>query len=419
MLVQTILEELSRFPESHVLLESAQRTNMDIGVRGGVVRNLIAAGLGLTKVPGQFQPSLFDLVDPLGDMNIVVRDDAKWRRLAPVIASMLPLSRFFTWRVITAADQYHVRASYGHTQLDTFTLWFYADGTLNITHTEGSAEYTLDQIATTGHVDLNVPTGGHVNKLDFLAWWLHAQRVQQQFDGIEVTGLWELEHQARRAAAPPLPFARLDEYRTLIGKLLFTANTLAGAADTLRVLKEIEPQFATTIDDIIGALGTAADKPTDKYLQSVVYPWPIEDPPAGFLQAGLAPTKDTLIPWIPVRTGTTHETGWMDCCPPDVFRPIVLAYRGPAREYDRLKDFSLLETGIVGRAHRRGDALAGPDVTEDTAEFAVPALHSIGTTTTLRVDHEYLRSVLGDERQAFIGLVDVRRKTEERREKTT
>jgi hypothetical protein len=128
VLRNTILKMLADFSESHALLECAKLSGTGFGLRGGIVRNLIVAGARKHPVPEALRPSLFDLVDPFSDIDIVVEELVHWPRISAYIATSLPLASYFSWEFSSLRQVKRLTNSYEWIPLDRFLLWFHADG---------------------------------------------------------------------------------------------------------------------------------------------------------------------------------------------------------------------------------------------------------------------------------------------------
>ena len=124
-----ILAELSSFSESHVLLECARLSGLRFALRGGIVRSLIvASALGKNfPIPSAYRESLFDLVDPFSDIDVVVDELVHWSRISTFIANALPLASYFRWEVSSLRQVTRLADTYERIPLDRFLLWFHPD----------------------------------------------------------------------------------------------------------------------------------------------------------------------------------------------------------------------------------------------------------------------------------------------------
>jgi len=88
-------------PEIHVLAEIAAELGVRFLLRGSLARAVLDGFLMPLRIQ---EPSLFDFVPALSDVDIVVPSAVDAERVRAHVYAHLPLSRFFHWDVRTQAD---------------------------------------------------------------------------------------------------------------------------------------------------------------------------------------------------------------------------------------------------------------------------------------------------------------------------
>lgn len=184
-----ILAELSSFSESHVLLECARLSGLRFALRGGIVRSLIvASALGKNfPIPSAYRESLFDLVDPFSDIDVVVDELVHWSRISTFIANALPLASYFRWEVSSLRQVTRLADTYERIPLDRFLLWFHPDGrTVKLDALDGMGDRTYRSLLE-NKIEATAPDEW-VDKPDYdassIAAALKLMRYRQQF-GLE------------------------------------------------------------------------------------------------------------------------------------------------------------------------------------------------------------------------------------------
>src|SRR5580704_921763 len=120
MNASTLLGLFESLPEMHALVQCASRLGVAIGLRGGVVRNML---LTEDAESGRYN-SLYDFVDPFGDIDLVVTDDGKQSVLARALFAEVPFADCHFWDLQTAETGKAAAKREGAVAADALTVWF-------------------------------------------------------------------------------------------------------------------------------------------------------------------------------------------------------------------------------------------------------------------------------------------------------
>jgi hypothetical protein len=385
---------LAGFTESHALLECAKLSGVAFALRGGIVRNLIAAAAGKHPVPPEYRPSLFDLVDPFSDIDVVIEETVHWSRISAWIAAALPLASYFRWEFSSLQQVERQAGLYENIPLDRFLLWFRPDGqTVALDHFDRAGDAAF-KLLRQGKIEGDLTPNQKTNSELALAATLKLIRYQKQFDltmeadpkqwldGMTTISLNDADrrriefHVLDALFAAPDMTKVLDEIKNVLGKL-DTAPQSSGLLDKVKNL---------TPGEAIGAIVTPASAS--------------KGATAELKQVDQLPTADVLIPWTTLTTGSTQTTGTTDCCDYFAGGPIAVAMRQVSsfHKFVELQELTLDDIGVQARAGMHSEH-----------RFAVPALHMIGTAGILRIDPRYPRTVLGDNNKWQVSLQQIRK----------
>jgi hypothetical protein len=98
-----LIDRINALEETPVLLECSRRAKRRLGLRGGLLRNLLLSE--------EARRSVFDYTDPFSDLDCVVERREDWPMLSSSLASSLAYAAFYRWEVQTLQ---HITASLGN-----------------------------------------------------------------------------------------------------------------------------------------------------------------------------------------------------------------------------------------------------------------------------------------------------------------
>lgn len=111
---------LESFPEMQALMQCARRLGVAIGLRGGVVRNILMS----EDAESSRYNSLYDFVDPFGDIDLVVTDDVQQNVLSRALFAEVPFADCHFWDIQTVANAEATAKREGAVAADALTVWF-------------------------------------------------------------------------------------------------------------------------------------------------------------------------------------------------------------------------------------------------------------------------------------------------------
>src|SRR5713101_2238365 len=114
------IEIFSFLPEVQALLECAHRSGVRFGLRGGVLRNLL---LSEGQNYGNYE-SLYNFVDPFGDIDLVFLSELDQNSLARLLYQTVPFADCHSWNFQTAAFAKEAALRNGLVYADRLVLWF-------------------------------------------------------------------------------------------------------------------------------------------------------------------------------------------------------------------------------------------------------------------------------------------------------
>src|SRR4051794_5898977 len=104
---EILIDAFEKLREYPTFRRAAVVTKHKFYLRGSTIRNLF---LRLRNAQGSIE-TLFDLVDPLSDIDLVVERAHHWPGLARILGEELPGGRYFRWEARTV-EQVQRDASY-------------------------------------------------------------------------------------------------------------------------------------------------------------------------------------------------------------------------------------------------------------------------------------------------------------------
>ena len=122
-----LLAAFNLLDEALVLADCARRLGSSFNIVGGVVRNLalrLASGQQFEGEP----VSIFQMVDAVSDIDLVVDDSDTASRLMDLIGSSLPMARFFRWEIRTRSMRGQDSGHFEHFPIDRLEIQVTKDG---------------------------------------------------------------------------------------------------------------------------------------------------------------------------------------------------------------------------------------------------------------------------------------------------
>lgn len=365
-------EWIEESPALEILNDIAARLGTLFAIRGGVVRNLLARAVASDE---EVRCGLFDLVDPLSDIDIVAPTVEVLESVLLQIHARLPLAGFHAWEAKTWMQVERFEATAPHTPLDRAQIAI--DGRKPHLAQHEAAVKALESGSLWLQRDVR-----EIDPIDRTMFALRTRRFLSQFALQPVDGLQRFLDLGPMAVRTRDELTRIE---TAALDIVLTANEeVARKWWPGRGLAQSESRLLAQLEEF-----------PQGPVRVVAFPRrgnvPVRVQFAAGLTANafLAENEPTLLPWTPVRLPRFRAS---DCCPYEDFSlgPLTIAWRGVDLDEPR--------TGVV--------ALAPPGDPYDESHrrvIAVPGIISRGRSVVQRLDWGFIRYLAGDGRTVYIG----------------
>jgi hypothetical protein len=417
-----VLEFLPEVPEIRVLQTCAQRRRVRFGLYGGVVRNLLLTFHDWSQK--NQEPSLYDLIDPFSDIDVLVDDAEDWSSAWEAIADSLPFAGFFRWE----AQLWNIASNsiFEMIPVDRFILWI--DG-----RTGEKADLTFGGLgidpfkAWEGHLKGEHPDPfpeewlRRRNRRELILTLLKLVRYMHEYSPEDSLVFSNANRAYATKALDVLP-GNVEAMARSIRKSFQLRMEIAvlDCLFTTRFWKESLSQISTigryfdygfirasrlleiTFDErrhLEGAplVGAVVHRPgLNRGVRVEIH---APDEPLDLTTAGMPPS---VIPWTAVLVEDPNAQS--DCCRYRDFRfgTAVIAWRTPQNPAPMVPSGASQDNGVVAvisAAPRYGDPLYA------LRAISIPGLIHSGTSVVLRIDHGYVRSIAGRDLSFPVGLV--------------
>lgn len=409
----TLRELFESLPEIQALMQCARRLGVAIGLRGGVVRNML---LTEGADSGRFD-SLYDFVDPFGDIDLVVTDDAKESVLARALFAEVPFADCHFWDLQTVESGVAAAKREGSVAADALTVWF--DG-----QDDHRAETRLDATESDVKRILDAPmrplrplTVAAAVSPAAIARFVKFARIQIQMESSErvlVEPLARFADRFRRLVHDrqrPLSRRTTLDIEIELAQMLMTAPDWRGATALQGQLREVLTddwlregsalrQMLTVRPGRDTRIGAALYKP------SMQAPPKLEFMSAEAEDARTGDANRSRIPWTHLRLKNQKDG---TCCPYSDFEEgiAVVAWRNTGGEATRLdQQLSEEEYGLV--AYPIAPTQSLQEVLGRNRRIPMLGYVRKGRSIVTRVDPAYLKMITGGRFSTFmVGLVSV------------
>jgi hypothetical protein len=407
---ESILRDLfESLPEVQVLLQCARRLGVGIGLRGGVVRNMLFTEGAST---GRYD-SLYDFVDPFGDIDLVITDDTKHSVFVRSLFADVPFADCHVWDLQTVESGEVAAKREASVAADALTVWF--DGredhktAVRLIATELDVERILEE-PTSPIRPFNLASELSPAAIARLIKFARIQ-LQKESSAKELfkplAFFADRFHRLVREQKRPLSRRSTFQAEIELAEMFMTAPDWRQASALQRQLSEIlmgdwlrenSPlrQMLTVRPAVDGRIGAALYKPSAKDLLKV------EFTTAEAEEEG----KRTRIPWTRLQLKNNNEG---TCCPYSDFEEgiAVVAWRNTEGEATkRDQRLSEEEYGLV--AYPIAPTQSMKEVLGRNRRIPMLGYVRKGRSIVTRLDSAYLKMITGGRFSTFVvGLVSV------------
>lgn len=364
--------------------------------------------------------SLFDFVNTFSNIDIITEDEEEWRILGQAIGSSLPFAGFHPWEAEQFSRAVELAGSYALFPIDRLILWI--DGTgpepkIYVTGLAANAEDVISHPSIDPDLFLSPPIPPEQPMMRLLLL-LRFARYYFQFP--EYRREYSPESMVERLYVPRPPMQiessgvrqdTLDQTRTELALLhmLFNSRVWLEAESFLRRILPFLPERWSATSHIIntifqeriaraGLIGAAAYTPgLSSPLRTRLFARQATQLPS-------SPGRPTsIIPWTRL-SAIGDDNG--DCCRYRDFwsGPAVIAWRGRGTSGPRLRNDEINQYSVVVRSRSLGGyqkgGKSGPGET-----IPIPGFVHAGPALTIRLDHNYVRALSGQNVVFSVGLV--------------
>jgi hypothetical protein len=264
MNVDGLTERVARLEEADTLLECSKRAQRRVGIRGGVIRNIVLDVQRESR-------SLLDYVDPFSDIDCVVDRREDWIPLSSALASSLPYAGFYRWEIQTLEYIRNRIRNYSAMPSERVITWF--DGSQEGRRIYGEylgepleTEQQLESLESTPlNPEADVSLWGH------LLMSLRQIRVAYQFEsGFRTDRLRFRFERAGFPEVPPDPIT-VERLRILLAHIAVTSIDLPAAIDELRKLDESTHRAILRYGGQIGLMLLSSDIDESRQITAAIY----------------------------------------------------------------------------------------------------------------------------------------------------
>jgi hypothetical protein len=409
----TLLRLFESFSEMRALMRCANRLGITIGLRGGVIRNvLLAEG----TVSGRYD-SLYDFVDPFGDIDLVVTDDLKQSILAQALFAEVPFADCHFWEFQTAEAGEAAARREGSVAADRLVLWFDPQdgrkGNLRLGATDSDVVGILREPARPT-ISMNFRT--ELRPIQ-ISRFIKFARTQMQIES-PVRPLIEplaqfADRFVRWIQSRQRPFSRRTRLQTEIelAQLFMTAPDWGQVSVFLGQLREILlgdwlPEGSTLRQML------SADSRREMRVGTAVYKsWAQAPLTVDFMSAEVEDDRPgdanrSRIPWTRLQLANRSDG---TCCPYSDFEDgiAVVAWRNTGSEATR-QDQLLQEEEYGLVAHPVAPTQSLKDILSRNRRIPMLGYVRKGRSIAMRLDPAYLKLITGGRYSTFmVGLVSV------------
>jgi hypothetical protein len=229
MNVQELVERVATMEEASTLVECSKRAKARLGLRGGVVRNIILDS-------GRESRSLLDYVDPFSDIDCVVDRREDWISLSSSLASSVAYAGFYRWEIQTQEFVKKHIQRYATLSSERVIVWF--DGSA------GSRTISVESLVETGETNPALESlesifpdlGSDLSLWDRLLVTLRAIRVGHQFEKGIKSGLPRFRFEEREPPSVTPDFLTVQRVQASIAHIAMTSIDLQTAVEELLTL---------------------------------------------------------------------------------------------------------------------------------------------------------------------------------------
>lgn len=417
--LKEVLEVLPEIPDIRVLQTCALRKRMRFGIYGGVIRNLLLNFYAWRES----EPSVYTLIDPFADIDVLVEDQEDWPLLWEAIAAALPFAGFYRWEPQLSNIAKH--SVFEMIPVDRFVLWI--DGR------EGErASLSFDGIG----IDVVQAWQDHIKNRHpnpFPEEWI--RREDRPSLILTLVKLLRYQYQYPREsrhlfadidtyAFPVLdilnkPFERMpptawasfrDRLELAVLDALFTTRLWKDTLESLSEIRKFLPDSLVRSSRLLQSALEATEvlSQIDEIGASVYRPTPRAKPRKQLVRGGgseqtIGGRPPSAIPWTQLSVSDPEPPG---CCRYRDFRfgAGVIAWRQPQNPSPLLSPNATQDYGAVAFI-RTELGYSIPDLESESLAIPLPGLPQLAHVIVLRVDHGYVRSVAGRDLSFEVGLV--------------
>lgn len=403
----TLVQSLPRIPELRALAGCAARARLKFALRGGVLRNLY---IRFHEWENR-EPSLFEFVDALSDIDLIVINEGDWAQLQRMLVASIPFAGFHRWEARTLSWVEGVQSDFEMVPVDRFVLWI--DGTdgregllhwdaIGIDVREAMARYEQRRYPE------SLPTQWLLrdDRAQMLLAYLKLARYALQYDPgrAPVDRAWLMQHVERVAnawlarrrdgpaeATDPQFLHRVE---MSVADILFNSLDWEEAIQLIRSMQPLLAHVSASSEFLTRAL-LAEDALSSPFVGVTYYRSTV----GGDLQLRMTSSQQTddapeqgpgtIIPWTPM--GVSGQSADHDCCRYVDFRygPATILWRR-VRPPDSFQDAA--DAGDYGAVARVNLATpyGHPDRIENDIFLPLPGILRTGAALSLRVDHGYI-----------------------------
>lgn len=411
------IEILSFLPEIEALLECAHRSGVRFGLCGGVLRNLL---LSEGQNYGNYE-SLYNFVDPFGDIDLVFLSELDQNSLARLLYQAVPFADCHSWDFQTAAFAKEAALRNGLVSADRLVLWF--DGLEEPRLSFGSFEGDVDEhLATPLKLQKTFkfgpergnPVGRFLEFIKYMRIQLQApgrERTRQMEFGDYLGHLGELLRTWNPQRRQSLWRGRISRAEIELGQLILNAANWPETLRYLRQLREsVSGEWMRTSEALVTMLGTnlesAARLGMALYRPRARASYRFEVNTSQSEEETARDAFRSRIPWTRLTLRNARESS---CCPYSDFEEGigVIAWRNSGGGGTRQdEDLQVRDYGVVVRPVISSREL--PDVFGEDDLIPMSGYTRKGRSIAIRLDTAYLKLITGGRYSTFlVGLLPI------------
>jgi hypothetical protein len=398
-------------PEIKQLLSCVRRLRVLVGLRGGVVRNLAMAD---QRGSGSYD-SLYDFVDPFGDIDLVVMDDVKPAVISRVLSAEIPFADCHFWHLQTFEEAKALAEKERAVAADGLVIW--VDGSEDKVRVDAIAGEVGKIIAQPMHPISRPAFRGEVSAAA-IASVIKLARTQSQIEDTVrflIDPIAQLADAMRRARERQrLPGRRsLLEAEIEMAQLFLTVPNWSQASAVQGQFREILIRSEEWAPERSALRQMLALNPSSglRVGAALYRSWAGGRLKLEFTTAGPGETEGiganrSRTPWTRLRVQNRNDG---TCCPFTDFEEgiAVVGWRSTLPDATREdQKLSEQEYGLLGFPVR--PAQTAESVLQRNRRIPMLGYVRKGTSIVMRVDPAFLKAITGGRFTSFIvGLVSV------------